>query len=30
MLEWFGEAKVYVETLADNEQVTTFSDVVMD
>jgi len=27
---WFGEAKVRVETLGDNDQVTTFSDVVMD
>ena len=29
-LNWFGNAKVQVETLADNEQLTTFSDVVMD
>jgi hypothetical protein len=27
---WFGEAKIHVETLADNDQVTTFSNVVMD
>ena len=29
-LGWFGNAKVCVETLAGNEQVTTFFDVVMD
>lgn len=29
-LGWFGDAKVCVETLADNDQVTTFSDIVMD
>lgn len=29
-LNWFGNAKVQVETLADNDQVTTFSDFVMD
>ena len=29
-LGWFGEAKVQVEISADNNQVTTFSDVVMD
>ena len=29
-LDWFGEAKVHVETLADDTQVTRFSDVVMD
>lgn len=29
-LSWFGEAKVHSEILADNNQVTTFSDVVMD
>jgi len=29
-LGWFGEAKVHTEDLADNSQVTTFSDVVMD
>jgi hypothetical protein len=29
-LGWFGEAKVNAETLADNSQVTTFSDIVMD
>jgi hypothetical protein len=27
---WFGEATVQVETLPDNSQVTTFSEVVMD
>ena len=29
-LDWFGEAKVHAETLSDNSQVTTFSDVVTD
>jgi hypothetical protein len=29
-LGWFGDAKVQVETAADDDQVTTFSDVVMD
>jgi hypothetical protein len=29
-LNWFGDAKVHVETLADGNQVTTFSNVVMD
>lgn len=29
-LGWFGEAKVHVETLIDDHQVTTLSDVVMD
>jgi len=29
-LGWFGEAKAHVELLADNNQVTTLSDVVMD
>ena len=29
-LGWFGNAQVCVETLANNNQVTTFSDVVMD
>lgn len=29
-LGWFGEAKIHTELLADNNQVTTFSDVVMD
>jgi len=29
-LGWFGDAKVCVETLADSDQVTTFSDVVVD
>jgi len=29
-LGWFGKAKVQVETLADDNQATTFSDVVMD
>ena len=29
-LVFFGEAKVHVEVLADNSQVTTFSDVIMD
>lgn len=29
-LGWFGEAKVQAEILADHNQVTTFSDVVMD
>jgi hypothetical protein len=29
-LGWFGEAKAHVETLADNRQVTTFSNVIMD
>lgn len=27
---WFGEAKVHTEVLAENGQVTTFSDVIMD
>jgi hypothetical protein len=27
---WAGEAKAHAEILADNSQVTTFSDVVMD
>ena len=29
-LGWFGEAEVHSETLADDTQVTTFSNVVMD
>jgi len=29
-LGWFGEAKVHTEISANNSQVTTFSDVVMD
>ena len=29
-LGWFGDAKVCVETLENNDQVTAFSDVVMD
>lgn len=29
-LGWFGEAKAHAEILADNSQVTTFSNVVMD
>jgi hypothetical protein len=29
-LGWFGGAKAHVETRADNRQVTTFSDVIMD
>ena len=29
-LGWFGEAKVHVETLADNDQMTTFSHVILD
>jgi hypothetical protein len=29
-LGWFGRATIYVETLADANQVTTFSDIVMD
>ena len=29
-LGWFGDAKVCVETLANKDQVTAFSDVVMD
>ena len=29
-LGWFGRAMIYVETLADDNQVTTFSDIVMD
>ena len=29
-LKWFGEAKVRIEVLADNSQMTAFSDVVMD
>ena len=29
-LNWFGESKVHTEVLADDKQVTTFSDVVMD
>lgn len=27
---WFGEAEAHVEMLADNSQVTTFSNVIMD
>lgn len=30
LLDWFGEAKACVETLTDNSQVTTVSNVVMD
>lgn len=30
LLGWFGEAKVRVETLDDDNQATTFSDIVMD
>jgi hypothetical protein len=29
-LGWFGNAKVQIETLTDGNQMTTFSDVVMD
>ena len=29
-LDWFGEAEAHVEMLADNSQVTTFSNVIMD
>lgn len=29
-LSWFGEVKVHTEVLADNNQVTIFSDVIMD
>ncbi len=29
-LSWFGEAKVRIEVLADNSQMTTFCNVVMD
>lgn len=29
-LNWFGEAKALVETLADNNDITTISNVVMD
>ena len=29
-LDWFGESKVHLEVLADENQVTTFSNVVMD
>lgn len=29
-LGWFGEAEAHTEVLADDSQVTTFSDVVMD
>ena len=29
-LGWFGTAQAHVEVLADNSQVTTFSDVIMD
>ena len=29
-LDWFGEAEAHVELLADNSQVTTFSNVIMD
>jgi hypothetical protein len=29
-LGWFGEAEIHSETLADNGQVTTFSNIVMD
>lgn len=29
-LEWFGDAKAHVETLDENRQVTTFSNIIMD
>lgn len=29
-LNWFGDAKVHVETLADDNQATTFFDVMLD
>jgi hypothetical protein len=29
-LAWFGEARAHIETLVDNSQVTTFSNVIMD
>jgi hypothetical protein len=29
-LDWFGEAEAHVEMLAENSQVTTFSNVIMD
>ena len=29
-LGWFGETEVHVETLVDNSQVTTFSNIIMD
>ena len=29
-LEWFGEAEAHTETLADNNQLTTLFDVIMD
>ena len=29
-LDWFGEAQVHTDVLADNSQVTMFSDLVMD
>jgi hypothetical protein len=29
-LDWFGEAQAHVEMLADNSQVSTFSNVILD
>lgn len=29
-LDWFGEAKAHTEILADNNQVTTLTDIIMD
>jgi hypothetical protein len=29
-LGWFGEAEIHSESLADDDQVTTFSNIVMD
>lgn len=29
-LDWFGEVNVHVETLTDNSQITTVSNIVMD
>ena len=29
-LDWFGEAKAHAEILADNSQVTTISNIIMD
>jgi hypothetical protein len=29
-LDWFGETKAHVEIVADDSQVTTFSNVIMD
>ena len=29
-LDWFGAVQVHIESLTDNSQVTTFSEVIMD